>query len=187
MMKKYLTLFMVLSIFIPGSLWAQTKAAKATKPDKEQLQALLRPKIEGMIVKHPSMDVRIWSMALLQNLNKVDDFELVMLPVLIEQLSSKDETSRLVAMQVLRDVIDLDKEQWESIMAPVMVNLTKTSKSPEIKTCAITCLKLLGQLDEKDMKILPLLFDLAQSNDAQVRKTALGSINDILAKKSGGT
>ena len=185
-MKKYVLFLMALSILTPVSLWAQKRATKPTKPDKEQLQALLRPKIEGMITKHPSTDVRIWCMALLQNLNNVDDFELVMLPVLIEQMSSKDETSRLVAMQTLRDVIDLDKEEWESVMAPIMVNLAKTAKSSEVKTGAIKCLGLLGQLDEKDMKALPLLFDLAQSNDSQIRRTALSVINDILAKKSGG-
>jgi len=184
-MKKIALVILGLCFLIPASLFAQTatKAAKPEKPTKEELTALLRPVLEGYAVTNPSTEVRVWCMGILMHLKDVDENDVTSLPMIIQQLNSKNETLRLVAAETIRQMVKFTDDELKDLMKPIFVDLAKTAKEPEIKKLAIEFLGITQDLDAKTLKSLPLLFDLAKSEDPDVKQTALTVLQKMVVDK----
>ncbi len=165
-----------------------TKEAAKVEIDEEAMRAMVRPLLDNYVKNHPNVQVRIWSLIVLNHLSDVEKEQLFSLPTIVQQMGSKDENVRLIAMDTLRQSLDLDEEEWQGILTPVLRNVAKTSKYKEARTIAIKTMGLLSELDEKEMSTIPLLLELAQDDDAEIRRVALETLSGILAKKesSGG-
>jgi len=167
---------------------AAPTATKAVKIDKEDLAGVIKPTLDGYLKNHPDPQVRIWSMVLLANIDKIDEQQLSSIPTLVLQLSSKDENIRQIALNSIRGALDLDEKEWKGIMGTVFRTIAKTTKYPEVKKLAIKSLGMLQDLDEESLDSLLLLFDLTQDADPEIRQAANEAIAGVLSSKgtSGG-
>jgi len=171
---------------VSGSVSTTTTKAAVTEMDERAIQAMVRPMLESYAKKHPNIQVQIWSLIVLSNLDEIEKEQLFSLPTIIQQVGSKDENIRLIAIDTLRQSLKLDQEEWQGVLAPVLRNTAKTSKYIEVRRIAIKAIGALPELDEKEMSSIPLLLELAQDDDAEIRKVALETIGEILAKQSSG-
>ena len=184
-----LTMFIFAGVLVATSE-AQLAAAKAEKIDKEELAGMIRPTLEKYLDNHPDMQVRIWSMVILSNLDDIDEQKVSSIPLLIKQLGNKDENIRQIALNNIRDAMTLEEKEWKGIMGTVFRTIAKKKNQyPEVKKMAIKALGILQNLDESSLDSLVLLFELAQDEDPEIRQAAMESITAILSSKeisSGG-
>jgi len=184
-----LTMFIFAGVLVATSE-AQLAAAKAEKIDKEELAGMIRPTLEKYLDNHPDMQVRIWSMVILNNIDDIDEQKVSSIPLLIKQLGNKDENIRQIALNNIRDAMTLEEKEWKGIMGTVFRTIAKKKNQyPEVKKMAIKALGILQNLDESSLDSLVLLFELAQDEDPEIRQAAMESITAILSSKeisSGG-
>ncbi len=186
----FLILFVSASsaVFKPGDAAGQSlTAAKAEKIDKEQLAGMIKPTLEKYLTNHPDPQVRIWSMVLLVNMDKIDEEQVSSIPTLVLQLGNKDENIRQIALNSIRGALDLDESEWKGIMGTVFRTIAKTTKYPEVKKAAVQSLGMMQDLDEESLDSLTLLFDLAQDSDPEIRQMANENIVKVLASKEAGS
>ena len=168
---------------------AAPTATKAERIDKEDLAGIIKPTLEAYMKNHPNQQVRLWSMVLLVNMDKIEEEQLSSIPGLILQLSDKDENIRQIALISIRASLDLDEKEWKGIMGTVFRTTAKTTKYSEVKKMAIKSLGMLQDLDEESLDSLMLLFELAQDDDPEIRQAANAAITRVLSSKetsSGG-
>ncbi|MFH1903028.1 MAG: hypothetical protein ABIK20_03095 [Candidatus Omnitrophota bacterium] len=192
--NRFLNLpFLVLFVFTVAAIsenlyaaGAAPTAIKAERIDKEDLAGIIKPTLEGYLKNHPNPQVRLWSMVLLVNIDKIDEQQLSAIPNLVVQLGNKDENIRQIALISIREALTLDQKEWKGVMGTVFRTIAKTTKYPEVKKLAIKSLGMLQDLDEESLDSLMLLFELAQDNDREIRPVATAAIVGILEKKTTG-
>lgn len=180
------TIFIFAVLVVSENLHAATSltAVKAEKLDKAQVVGMIRPTLEKYLENHPDSQVRIWSMVVLANLDKIDEQQLSSVPLLVVQLNNKDENVRQIALNSLRASLTLDEKEWKGIMGTVFRTIAKKEKQlPEVKKMAIKSLGMLQDLDEESLNSLALLFELAQDDDADIRQAANEAIVSVLSAK----
>ena len=194
-MKKIGFLGLLCLTFIVPAVAFLTKSegavaiTKAEKIDKEQMVGMIKPTLEQYLNNHPDPQVRIWSMVLLVNIDKIDEQKVSSVPVLVLQLGNKDENIRQIALNSIREALTLDEKEWKKITGTVFRTIAKTTKYPEVKKLAVKSLGMIQDLDETSLDSLLLLFELAQDDDPEVRQPADQAITKMLSSKetsSGG-
>ncbi|HNQ34959.1 MAG TPA: HEAT repeat domain-containing protein [bacterium] len=109
------------------------------------------------------------------------DFEFYLsLPTLFQMLDDKEEVVRLIASQTLQSSIDLSEEEWQRFMAPILINIAKTAKNPDVRIRCIKFISKLSKLNLSELNSLPLLLDMAQNEDKEVRQSAMESLDEYL-------
>ena len=162
---------------------AAPTAIKAERIDKEDLVGIIKPTLEAYMKNHPNQQVRLWSMILLVNTDKIEEEQLSSIPGLILQLGDKDENIRQIALISIRASLELEEKEWKGIMGTVFRTTAKTTKYSEVKKMAIKSLGMLQDLDEESLDSLMLLFELAQDDDTEIRQEAKNAIERILSSK----
>lgn len=187
-------LFLTLFIFTLSAVFknrdvfgAEPTAVTVEKIDKEQMAGMIKPTLEKYLTNHPDPQVRIWSMVLLVNMDKIEEEQVSSIPTLVLQLGNKDENIRQIALNSIRGALDLDESEWKGIMGTVFRTIAKTAKYPETKKTAIQSLGMMQDLDEEALDSLTLLFDLAQDSDPEIRQMANENIVKVLASKETGS
>ena len=181
-------LFTLSAVFTSRNIFgAEPTTVTVERLDKEQMVGMIKPTLEKYLTNHPDPQVRIWSMVLLNNIDKVEEEQISSLPVMVSQLGNKDENIRQIALNSIRFALDLDEEEWKGIMGTVFRTTAKTTKYPEAKKLAIRALGVLQDLDEQKLNSLILLFDLAADDDADIRSVANEMINSILTESASGS
>lgn len=71
-------------------------------------------------------------------------------------------------------------------MAPVLITTVKNAKYPESKKLAIKALGAMQTLGGEQLSLLPMFFELAQNEDADIREAANASIEKMIAEGSSG-
>jgi len=165
---------------------ATSTGVTVEKLDKEEMAGMIRPTLEKYLTNHPDPQVRIWSMVLLVNLDKIEEEQIAAVPTLVIQLGNKDENIRQIALNSIRGALDLDEKEWKGVMGTVFRTIAKTTKYPEVKKTAIQALGTLQDLDEETLDSLMLLFDLAQDEDSDIRQASIENITKILTEKTSG-
>ena len=164
-----------------------------------QLIGMIRPTLETYAASHPNMVVRVWSMVVLTNMDKLSAEQLSSIVPLIRQLGSNDSNIRQVALGALRQVLDLDQTQWKAIAATIFRNIAKTTKYPETKKLAIKSIAAVQSISSTKsdsttttttsdsttetaelIDSLLVLFDLAEDEDPDIRKIATETIQETL-------
>jgi hypothetical protein len=192
-MKKIIFLVLFFSILVaPAALFAAAFTAPSSvavapepiKIDKEKMEGMITPTLQGYAAHHPDANVRIWSMVILSNIDKVDEQQIFSVPTLLDQMTSNDESVRLVALDAVRQSIDLDDDQWKGVMGPILLNIAKTAKYREVRSLAIQALGKVKDMDKESLSVLPLLFELARDESSEIRRTATGVIEEVLAAQT---
>ena len=180
-----LTLLIFAVALVSKSEGAAAAAATATKIDKDQMVGMIKPTLEKYLDNHPDQQVRIWSMVVLANFDKIDEQKISSIPVLVLQLGNKDENIRQIALNSIRGAMTLDEKEWKGIMGTVFRTIAKTTKYPEEESrkLAIKSLSMLQDLDEESLVSLQLLFDLTQDADQGIRQAVYEAIEKVLASK----
>ncbi|MFA5393209.1 MAG: HEAT repeat domain-containing protein [Candidatus Ratteibacteria bacterium] len=184
----FLTLFAFAVVWVSkseGAVGTAPTVATVTKITKDDMVGMIKPTLEKYLTNHPDPLVRVWSMVLLVNTDKIDEQKVSSIPVLVLQLGNKDENIRQIALNSIRAALTLDDKEWKGIMGTVFRTIAKTTKYPEegVKKLAIKSLSMLQDLDEESLNSLALLFDLTQDSDPEIRQAALEAINGILSSK----
>ncbi|MFH2068258.1 MAG: HEAT repeat domain-containing protein [Candidatus Omnitrophota bacterium] len=177
----FLTIFIFAGALATKSEGQTTTAVKAEKIDKEQLAGMIKPTLEKYLSNHPDQQVRIWSMVVLANLDKIDEQKTSSIPTLVLQLSNNDENIRQIALNSIRAALTLEGKEWKGIMGTVFRTTAKTTQYPEVKKLAIKSLGILQNLDEDSLDSLMLLFELAEDDDSDIRKAANEAIAVVLS------
>lgn len=104
----------------------------------------------------------------------VGNFEFYLsLPTLFQMLDDREEAVRLIASQTLQSSLDLSEEEWQRFMAPILINLAKTAKYPNVRVLCIKFIPKLSKMTLTEINSLPLMLDLAQNEDKDVRQAAI--------------
>ena len=178
-----LTVFILSAVLVTKSEGAALAVVKAEKLDKEQMVGMIKPTLEKYITNHPDPQVRIWSMVLLVNIDKIDEQKVSSVPVLVRQLGNEDENIRQIALNSIREALTLDEKEWKGITGTVFRTIAKTTKYPEVKKLAIKSLGMIQDLDATSLDSLLLLFELAQDDDPEIRQPANEAIAKMLSLK----
>jgi len=182
-----LTLFVFAVVLVSkneDAAGATQTAVTAEAIDKEQLVGMIKPTLEKYLDNHPDPQIRIWSMVVLANIDKIEEEQLSSIPLLVRQLGNKDENVRQIAVNSIRASLDLDEKEWKGIMGTVFrTTAKKKDQYPEVKKLAIKSLGMLQDLDEESLDSLMLLFELAQDDDPEIRQAASAAIANVLSSK----
>lgn len=190
--RKWGVLLALLLFILPARAWGQETRTPTRTSTRERIEIteemraarrIVEPMLERMVsARDTDVLVRIWAMAVQTKLKDIDDQDFIMLPSLLRQLSDRNETVRLTAIQILRRrVLELEHEEWVSILSPMVLEVAKTAHYPEARIAAGKLLGALGNLDEDDLTSVPMLLELTQDHDADSRRNAVEMIDHKIA------
>ena len=194
-----LTIF-VFAVVLVSNVIGQ--GASTSTIDKTQTAQMIKPTLESYMTKHPNMQVRIWSMVVLTNIDGLAAGQLSSVTSLLQQMGSKDMSVRQIASSSIRSMLTLEEKQWKVIAGTIFLTIAKTTKYPEIRKLAIQSIAVLqrnttgtsttgtsttGTSSEsgstaitEEIDSLLLLFDLAEDEDPEIRQIATDSIKKTL-------